>query len=821
MDSIRRDIRHGFRRALATPVFTATAILTLALGIGANVAIFTIVNAVLIRPLPFPHPDRLVLVAADVKATGGRNIGFSEPELEDLRDRAGIFDAVSAVWPVSASLVGGDRPERIEVLATSPNYFHLLGVAPQLGRVYGPEDAAPGFSNAVVISDGLWRRAFGASPSVIGKKVIMDTDAYTVVGVMLPGFRHPGETLLGNVDMWSACGFSAAPFANPPQRQQNFIPGVMARLKPGISFEQAQDRLNALAAQLQQAYPTNYPAKIQWSLRLDPVQLELTSRIRPTLDVLMWAVSLVLLIACVNIANLTLARGSSRVREIAVRRALGATRSQIVRQLLAESLVLSMAGGAAAMLALAWMKDWLLSLIPSDLPRISEVHFDAGMIVTSLVLSIGAGLLFGLVPALQVSGINPGGNLKDTARGGMRPRDHRFRGLLVAAEVAISLVLLVGAGLLVRSFWNMLQVNPGLDPSHLGFAQIWIPVPNDPAKNPYATPAQRNAYFDEVLRRVGGIPGVESVGISVSNRTPFSGASVTLRFVFTGESTEPSNVKRAQFTVASPDYFRTLRASIRRGRAFTAADGLTAEPVAIVNETFARTVSRGQDALGRSILIGRQNVRIVGIVADIHDDGLDVLVSPRIYMPLFQRSGNALTLFYRSATDPGSLNTIVERAIHAVDPTLPVFGQSSMEQLLADSAIRRKVVVRLMGAFALVALVLAALGTYGVMSYSASQRVREIGIRVALGAQRRDIEWLMIAPGLRLALSGVAAGIAVALVVARFAGVLSAVLFAIAASDPLTYASVSALLIVVSMIACYVPARRAATVDPQVALRLE
>jgi predicted permease len=549
MDSLLRDLRYGFRRVIASPAFTVTAILTLALGIGANVAIFTVVNAVLIRPLPFPDADRLVRIAADARATNGRNIGISQPELDDLRDRAGIFEGVTALWPVSASFVGGERPERIEVMVTSANYFRLLGAAPQLGRVYGPEDAVPGFSDAVVISDGLWRRAFGGARDAIGRKVVMDTDAYTIVGVMPQDFRHPGETVRGDVDMWSACGFAAAPFVSPPQRQRNFIPGVMGRLKPGISLRQGQDRLDALAADLRSTYPVNYPASVQWALRLEAVQSELTGRVRPLLGVLMGAVALLLAIACVNIANLTLARASSRVREIAVRRALGATRGQLVRQLLVESLVIAVGGGAAALIALAWSRRWIVALLPADLPRLPEVQFDGGMIAIGLALSLAAGAAFGIVPAVQVSGVNPGDNLKDAGRGGgAGRRERRFRGALVAAEIAISLVLLVSAGLLVRSFWSMLQVKPGLDPARVGFAQIWIPVPNDPSKNPYATPPQRNAYINEVLRRVGALPGVESVGMSASNRTPFSGSGVTQRFIFAGESAARSFKSRARPT---------------------------------------------------------------------------------------------------------------------------------------------------------------------------------------------------------------------------------------------------------------------------------
>ena len=818
MQALLRDLRHGFRRVAAAPGFAAIAMLTLALGIGANVAIFTVVNAVLIRALPFPGADRLVRIAADARATGGRNIGISEPELEDLRDRAGIFDGVSALWPVSASFLGGAQPERIEVLVTSANYFQLLGAAPQLGRVYGLADAVPGFSDAVVISDGLWRRAFGGG-SVIGRKVVMDTDTYTVVGVMPPGFRHPGETVRGDVDMSSACGFAAARFTSPPQRQQNFIPGVIGRLRPGLTLAQAQSRLDALAARLQSAYPANYPANVQWTLRLDGAQDDLTSRIRPTLRVLMGAVALLLVIACVNIANLTLARSSARVREIAVRRALGATRGQLVRQLLVESLVIAIGGGAAALLALVWAKDSLVAMMPSDLPRLTEVHFDGVMVGVGLALSVAAGLLFGIVPAVQVSGVNPGDNLKDGGRGLAEGRaERRFRGALVSAEIAISLVLLVGAGLLVRSFWNMLQVSPGLDPAHVGFTQIWIPIPNDPTKNPYATTGQRNAYTNEVLRRISSLPGVESAGMSVSNRTPFSGAGVTQRFTFVGESTDPADVRRAQFQVASVDYFSTLKTPILSGRAFTAADTPDGEPVAIVNQTLARTHSPGKDPVGRSLLLGRQTARIVGVVADIHDDGLDVPVTARIYFPLRQRSSNALTVFYRTAVDPASLNTAIERAIHGIDPTLPVYGQSTMTDLLADSMVRRRVVLGMMGAFAVVALLLAALGTYGVMTVAAGQRVREIGIRIALGARTRDIERLMLGPGLVLAGWGVAAGLASATLLARL---MAAVLFDVRPTDALTYAAVSLLLALVAAFACYVPARRATKQDPLIALRAE
>jgi predicted permease len=490
-----------------------------------------------------------------------------------------------------------------------------------------------------------------------------------------------------------------------------------------------------------------------------------------------------------------------------------------VRQLLVESLVVAVAGGAAALVALAWSKDWIVAMLPADLPRLPEVRFDGGMVALGLALSIAAGLAFGIVPAMQVSGVNPGDSLKDAGRGlGAGRRERRFRGALVAVEIAISLVLLVSAGLLVRSFWSMLQVKPGLDPARVGFAQIWIPVPNDPSKNPYGAPAQRNAYISEVLSRVGALPGVESVGMSASNRTPFSGSGVTQRFTFAGESTSPADVRRAEFQVASSDYFATLKSPILSGRAFTAADIIGTEPVVIVNETLAKLQSPGRDPVGRSISLGRQSARIVGVIADIHDDGLDVPVASRIYFPLLQRSSNALTIYYRSSTAPASLGAVVERAIQAVDPTLPVFGRSTMEDLLADSMVRRKVMLALMATFAIVALLLAAIGTYGVMNVAANERVREIGIRMALGAQRRDIERLIVRPGLVLAAGGVAAGI---LGAAFLEPLMSAVLFVVTPTDAVTYAVVSLLLIVVALAACYVPARRATRHDPLVALRTE
>src|SRR5580658_9431332 len=516
------DLRFACRSLLQNPGFTAVAILTLALGIGANIAIFTVVNAVLLRPLPFQHPERLVRVFDDLNGAGAKDVGMSEPELEDLRDRSGVFDNISAMFPGSTALSGGDHTERIEMLATSSDYFQLLGAQAELGRVYEPRDAKPGFTESVVISDGLWKRQFGGDPHILGRRIRVDEDGYTIVGVMPPDFRHPGQTLTGDVEFWVACGFAADPLPSPPVRAQRLLPGAIARLKPGLTIQQAQQQLDALAAQLAQAYPKEYPASSRWSLRLEPVEQNLTGSVRPTLVVLLAAVGFVLLMVLVNMASLLVARSSARMRELAIRQALGTSRTRLVRQLLTESVLLSLIGGLAAMLVLALTKGSLLALMPSDLPRLSEVDFDARVLSLACLLSLLTGILFGLTPSLHASGSDPNRDLKEGTRGGTPSlRQNRFRGALVATEIALSVVLLSGAGLLVHSFWNALRVNPGFDPQGLLVTRIWIPVPNNPKANRYLTAPPLAAFSREVLRQVRMLPGVQDAAMGGENSVPF------------------------------------------------------------------------------------------------------------------------------------------------------------------------------------------------------------------------------------------------------------------------------------------------------------
>jgi predicted permease len=822
MAAFWKDVVYSARVLAKKPSFTIIAILTLTLGIGANIAIFSVVNAVLLRPLPFNHPDQLVRVFADLNGPNVRNVGSSVPELDDLRERSGIFDQVTAIWPVSAALTGGDRPERIELLATSANYFELLGVTKaQLGRVYGSQDALPGFSDGVVISDGLWRRLFGADPNVLGRKIRMDSDPYTIIGVMPPEFRHPGETLQGAVEIWATAGFSANPFPSPPQRAANFLPGVIGRLKSGTTIQQAQTQLDSLSTRLREIYPKEYPAAAKWGMRLEAVQENLTGKVRPILNVLLAAVGFVLLIACANVASLLLARSSGQVREMAIRRALGASRGRLVRQLLTESFLLSLAGCAAAMLVIVWLKNSLIAMMPSDLPRLSEISLDWRVVAFALALSVATGVLFGLLPALRISAVDPNLDLKESGRsGGSSLRNNRFRSALVSAEIALSLVLLIGAGLLVRSFWRMLQTNPGLDPTQLGIAQIWIPFPNDPSANPFLQPASRTTYAEDVLRRVRALPGIEMAAMGGSATVPFAGTRNSTSFHWVDDSSAGGGRSVAEFDVASPEFFRTLKVPLVAGRFLSDDDTLSKQRLLVVNQTFVSRYSPQRSPIGRTINLGNGNnpARIVGVVGDIRDEGLDVPVEPRMYFDLLQLPPSALTVYFRTTGAPEILNDSVVRVIHSVNSELPVYGLRTMKDQMAASEARRIFVLRLMEIFAAVALMLAAIGTYGVMSYAMNQRTQEIGIRIALGAQRRDVFRLALRPGLILTSIGIGLGIVSSLFLTRL---MSSLLFDVAATDIATYASVSFLLMIVALAACYIPARRATRVEPIIALRYE
>ena len=525
MDGLLQDLRYALRTLSKSPAFVTITVLTLALGIGANLAIFTVVNAVLLQPLPFREPERLVRVFDDLHGAGAKNVGMSVPELYDLSERSGVFEQISAIFPSSGALSGDDRVERILLIGTSPNYFELLGARAALGRTYTQSEWVPGFLDGVVISDGLWKRQFGSDPHIIGRRVRADEDAYTVIGVMPPDFRHPAKTDFGDIEMWTAAGFTGDPWASPPQRTARSLPGALGRLKAGITLEQAQRKLDALTTSLQQTYPNDYPKQQGWSLRLEPAQSSLTGNVRPTLVILLAAVSFVLLIVCVNMASLLIARASAQMREFAIRQALGASRGQLVRQVLTESVLISLAGGTAALAVLLLAQHSLLAMMPADVPRLAEVHADWRMVAFALVLSLATGVLVGLMPALHASAIDPNRDLRDGGRtgGGQSLRQNRSRATLVVLEVALSAVLLIGAGLLVRSFSAALSQNPGLDPERLVAGQIWVPNPNNPKANQYLTPTQRAGLARELLARIALLPGMEHTAIGTYSAVPLLG----------------------------------------------------------------------------------------------------------------------------------------------------------------------------------------------------------------------------------------------------------------------------------------------------------
>src|SRR5580692_4132404 len=551
------DLRYAARRLRRSPGFTAVAILTLALGIGANEAAFTVVRAVLLNPLPYPHPEQLVRVFDDLLGSNSRDVGMSAPELWDLRDRSGIFQDLSALWPTNANLTGADQPERIEGLATSTNYFKMLAARPQLGRLYTENDDRPGFIDGVVLSDGFWRRTFGGDPNTIGKKIRLDNDLYTIIGVMPPEFRHPGRSLASEVDAWLAAGFKAAPFPSPAVRSFRMLPGAMGRLKPGLSVAQAQAHLNAFSGQLSRQYPNDYPAPARWALRLVPVEEDLVGNMRTELFVLFGAVAFVLLIACVNLANLLLARSAGRQREVAVRLALGAGKATLIAQLLAESILLSSISGAAAVSTLVLVKTSLLKLAPPDLPRVNEVTLSPGVLLFALFVSILTGVIFGLLPALQAVRPNQAGNLREGSRGsGSSKHQIRISRILVASEIALSLVLLIGAGLLLRSFWQLLEVRPGFEPHGLLTAKIWLPFPNDPADDVYRVTEKRAAFYQEVLRRVSGLPGVEQAAVGSAASLPMNSTRRNQStFVIENRTTESERVPVAEVASVSSSYF--------------------------------------------------------------------------------------------------------------------------------------------------------------------------------------------------------------------------------------------------------------------------
>ncbi|HYV98009.1 MAG TPA: ABC transporter permease, partial [Gemmatimonadaceae bacterium] len=765
--------------------------------------------AVILRPLPFPHSDRLVRIYDDLAGAGAKDVGMSVPELADLK-QAGVFEDITVIFPASTALAGGDRVERIELMATTPNYFEFLGAKAAHGRVYGTADGVPGFSDGVVISDGLWKRQFGGDPNVIGKKIRVDEDPYTIIGVMPPDFRHPGNTVSGDVDIWGACGFIAAPFPDPPVRAARVLPGAMGRLKPGVTAAQAQAKLNALTANLRQQYPNDYPDNLKWSVRLQSAQESLTGNVKPTLLILLTAVGFVLLLVCVNLAGLLLARFSSRASEFALRQALGATPRRLARQVLTESALISVAGGVVALVILRALRTPLVSLMPADIPRTTEIGADWRLVIIALLTSVMTGLLVGIIPALHAAKVEPHDQLKEGGRSGsaLSKRQGRSRAALVVVEVALSVVLLTAAGLQVRSFAAVIGENPGVNPEHLIVGQVWVPVPNNPSANPYITPVARTNLMRGLLEQLALMPGIESASLGGTSDIPFlNSVNRTFPFALPDEPASQEGNRAAQFGTVSANYFATMGTALKSGRVFSDHDDPQSPLVAIVNEAFVRTFAPKGDLVGHRLRLGRNtDFQIVGVVGDVRTNGLDVPAPPRIYTSILQRPTITLAVFVRTKAGTRETESGINKLVHTVDPELPVFGVRTMDDVMSRSMERRTFSLYLIAAFGIAALLLAVLGIYGVMSLLVSQRASEYAVRMALGARPRDILGLAFRPGLRLAGLGTAIGLVAALGVGSW---MAALIYGVSARDPVTLAAVAVILPLAATVACLVPAARA------------
>jgi putative ABC transport system permease protein len=818
METLIQDIRYGLRLLRKGPGFTAVAVLTLALGIGANTVIFSVINSVLLNSLPFRDPGRLVKVSLDDPGVGLVDMICSVPEWKDLQTRPGVFDDVVLVGGGSVNLTGSKEPERLEFVSVTPNYFTVLGARPQIGRLFGPQDFALGFAEAAVISDGLWRRGFGKNPDILGRRVRLDNDLYTIVGVLPPGFRHPGKTVASDVEVWLTTGFSADPIP-PPSRSVKVAPTVFARLKPGITLEEAQNKLDVMSAQVRRDFASEYPPRSQWTVHIIPLQESLVGKVRPILVVLMGAVILVILIASVNIANLLLARASGRQREISMRLALGAGRARMIRQLLTESVVLSVIAGVVGILTAELVLGFVIRFVPFNIPRQNEISIDWLVLGFATLISLLTGLVFGLAPAIQSSKGNLAIGLREGGRGsGYSSKTYRLRGLLIVSEMALTVLLMIGAGLLMRTFWRLLQEDPGFNSAKVVISSIWLPVPNDPNLDPYRGVAKQAPFYQELVRRARTIPGVELAGL-ISD-LPGGPTEHSTDLTIEDMPIDSTQKLSAEIVRVSPDYFRIVQTPLVRGRFFSETDLADKMPVAIVDESTARRFWPNRDAVGRRLGLGKYStypwLTVIGIIKDIKQDGLDVNGVPHIYTSVFQDKGRNMNLVLRTSLPASFLEEQIRSEIQSIDPGLPIYNVRSLDEVMKRSLAPRRFSAELVGAFAVMALLLACVGIYGLLAYLVGQRSQEIGVRLALGAQRGNILKLILGQGGLLAGLGIVVGLILAAVTAPL---ISTLFYGIHAIDPVVFLVVPLILLLVSFAASYFPARRASKISPIEALR--
>jgi predicted permease len=802
MTGLFQDLRYATRQLRMSAGFTLVAVITLALGIGANTAVFSVVDQVLLHPLPYPDSDRIVKVSQTVE--GLPSYDASPANYLDWVAQNHVFAEMAASHGWQGSLSVGDRPERVKGTMTTPNFFPLFGVRPILGRGFELSDARPGNDHVVVLGYGLWQRYFAADRAIVGRDIRLNGEEYTVVGVMPPNFSPDDYGELWIPSPWGVPIHPLAPDKDPRQfRNRNYL-DVWARLKPGVTQQQAHAELDTIGRRLEMQYPDSND-KVGVSFL--PLHEYMVGDIRPVLLVLLAAVAIVLLIGCANVANLLLARATARAKEISIRTALGASRGRLLRQMLTESVLLALMGGILGCLLAVLAVPSLLALSPPDIRQFTQIGINREVLAFNFLASVVCGVVFGLIPALQSSRSNPNESLKEGERGSTANRG-RTRSALVIAEVGLSLVLLVGAGLLVKSFERLMDVDAGFDPDHLLTFNLGLPSSTNSVR--------QLAFYQQVVQRLQALPGVQAVG--AVSRLPLAGGNSSRSFGVPGIETAYD----ADIRVSTPDYFRAMSIPLLKGRGFSESDLSSSLNVAVVNEALARTAFPGQDPIGKQLThFGPDNMtlQIIGVVGNVRHVGLDADPHSEIYQVLGQAQWPSMFVAIRSKTsDATTLTSAAQNAVWSVNKDVPLANVRTMQDLIANSVQRRKFSMLLLTIFAVVAMLLAAIGLYGVMAYSVLQRTHEIGIRMALGARRIEVLALVVKQGMALALMGIAAGATLSLGMTRL---ISGMLFGITPTDPLTFVGVVTLLGTVAFLANYLPARRASKVDPMVALRYE
>ncbi len=819
------DVRYGLRMLRKNPGFTAVAVLTLALGIGANTAVFGVMNAVLLRPLPFKQPSRLVMLIEGIPKLGFPKMGFSAPDFAVFERAQKSFESVGAYQNKYFNISGEREPERLMAARISSSVFPMLGAEPMLGRTFTIGEDVPG-QNVVILSYGLWQRRFGADPGIIGRNLQLNRQPYTVIGVMPKAFNFPlrGPQASEPAELWVPMAFTATELEG---WGTNYMNGVLARLRPGLAFEQASAEAESLSRSIGSNYPPELTKAFQGAelkVSINSYHEEVVKSVRTLLLILMAAVVLVLLIACANVATLLVSRAASRQKEVALRITLGATRVRLLRQMLTESLLLALIGGSLGLAFAFWVKTLLLSLVPESVPLPRDIPIGGSVIVFVLAASFLTTVLFGLVPAFQVSAMALHGSLQEGGRSGTPGRlRHRLQGFFVTVEFALALVLLIGSGLLIRSFAKLLQTDPGFRPDHV--LTLKIPIPSER----YTQAPKVRQFYEQLLDRAGNIPGVKAVGLT--SDLPLNGCGTIAIQIEGGRNAGGETPQAICQTWQVGNYFQTLGIPLLKGRSFTLEDRIDGQPVAIVSETAGRQFWPGQDPIGKRIRWGVYTPwqTIVGIVGDVNDEPLGQPVQMHVYRPYLQMADlffedsrfgevRSMNLTVRSQTDPASLTSAVIGQIHSLDPDLAVAHIRTMAQVISSSVAGPRFNALLLGVFAGVALFLAAIGIYGVMAYAVTQQTHELGIRLALGAQPRNVLHLVLRRGVRLAGVGATFGVAAALALTRL---MAGLLYDVSATDPVTFSCVVILLLAIALLACYVPARRAMRVDPMVALRYE